>query len=234
MILAVTLTEIGLFLLYLSLPILALYLGYLLVTKAFHDMGFSSVEAIIIVFGSFLLGSKILDQFIGIPFANIPLFTLNNWQVGISTGGAIIPILLSAFLSYKNRLPWKRLAIGIIIVAVVTFFVTTPVPNQGVVAVFPFWLAPIVTASIVSIWLMWNTRHQPAPVAYICGTIGVLIGADILHLAQLLQMEISQTTNAVIGGAHVFDMVFITGILAVILDGIVVIQKDKQPKTDNN
>ena len=34
--------------------------------------------------------------------------------------------------------------------------------------------------------------------------------------------------TAVIGGASVFDMVFITGILAVFLDGLLIIQKKRK------
>jgi len=232
MIIGLTLAQIGVWLLYLSLPLLAIYLGYLIVTKAFNDMGFSSIEAIIIVFGSFLLGSGLLDQYLGIPFANIPLFTINSWKVGISTGGALIPLALSLYLFYKNKLPWKRVGLGIIVVAIVTFFVTSPDPNKGIVAVFPYWIIPIVTASVASMWLAWKTQYRPAPLAYICGTLGVLIGADMLHLLQLLNMTIETEISAVIGGAHVFDMVFITGILAVILDGVIVIKKEKTPSSE--
>ena len=146
----VTLTQIGRLLLYLLIPILSLYIAYLLITNAFRDMGFSSLEAIIIVFISFLLGSAIIDEFVGIPFSNIPLFTYGSWNVGINTGGAIIPILLSIYLIIKNKIPTKKIIPPIILVAAITFFVTYPDPETGIVSYFPFWLFPVFSASILS------------------------------------------------------------------------------------
>ena len=214
------------------LPLLALYLVYLIVTKAFNDMGFSSLEAIIIVFVSFLLGSGIIDEYVGISFSNIPLFRYHtSWIVGINVGGAVIPILLSLYLCLKNRLNLLIILGGIGIVAVVTFFVTSPDPEKGIVSTFPFWLLPIVVASVVSIWFSWKDKQKAAPVAYTIGTLGVLLGADGFHLIGLLRHEVQSTRFAVIGGASVFDMVFITGILAVFLDGLIILQKKRKKDT---
>lgn len=225
------LTQLGHFLLIITLPTLAFYIGYLIITKAFNDMGFSSLEAIIIVFVSFILGAGIVDEYVGISFANIHLFTYGNWLVGINTGGAIIPIILSIYLAIKNKLQVKKVFLGITLVAVITYFVTAPDPQKGIVSKFPFWLLPIFIASLTSIILLWKDKRKAAPFAYICGTIGVLIGADFLHLYSLLGNEINVTRNAIIGGANVFDMVFITGILAVIVDGILIYQEKRKSST---
>jgi uncharacterized membrane protein len=217
------------YLLLILLPILALYIVYLIITKAFKDMGFSSLEAIIIVFVSFLLGSGLIDTSVGISFSNIPLFTYQTyWVVGINMGGAVIPLLLSVYLSVKNRLRPVPILLGIGVISVVTFFVTYPDPEKGIVSPFPFWLLPIVITSIVSIVLAWNTKQKAAPLAYTIGTLGVLLGADGLHLMNLLQNEVESTRYAVVGGANVFDMVFITGILAVFLDGLLIIQQKRK------
>ena len=222
------LTQLSAYLLYILLPILVLYIVYLVITKAFNDMGFSSLEAIIIVFVSFLLGSGLFDDYVGISFSNIPLFIYGNWMVGINTGGAIIPIILSIYLSVKHKIKWLYLLVGILVVAVITYAVTYPDPQKGIVANFPFWLLPVLFASVASIVLSWKEKRKAAPLAYICGTIGVLIGADFFHLIELLGYEVSSRTPAVIGGASVFDMVFITGILAVIVDGILIQQERRK------
>jgi uncharacterized membrane protein len=83
-------------------------------------------------------------------------------------------------------------------------------------------------ASLVSIVFYWKEKRKAAPLAYVIGTLGVLIGADCFHLIRLLENEIHTTRNAVIGGANVFDMVFITGILAVFLDGLLIIQQKRK------
>ncbi len=214
----VDLAQIGLYMLYILLPILAFYIIYMTLTKAFEDMGFTTVEAVIIVFVSFLFGFEII--LFGLNVSNISLFSYENWVIGISMGGAVIPIVLSIYLIIKKKILLKHLLIGIVIVTIITFFATRPVAGKGIVSSFPYWLLPAVCASLMSVMLSWKKYSKAAPLAYISGTLGVLIGADFLHLPQLLQMQTEATTTAVIGGANVFDMVYITGILAVILDGI--------------
>ncbi len=217
------LTQIGFWILYISLPILVLYILYLILTKAFRYMGFTSLEAIIIVFISFLFGFEII--IFGFNISNIHLFVYENWRVGVNMGGAIIPILLSIYLTIKKKIPLKKIAIGILIVTIIAFFVTRPVAARGIVAAFPYWLLPAFFASLASVFLSWKDFIRAAPLAYISGTIGVLIGADFLHLPELLSYSTGKVTTAVIGGADVFDMIFITGILAVVLDGLIMFRQ---------
>jgi len=56
--------------------------------------------------------------------------------------------------------------------------------------------------------------QHSAPLAYICGTMGVLIGADILRLRDIPNLG---APIASIGGAGTFDGIFLTGIVAVLL-----------------
>ena len=74
----------------------------------------------------------------------------------------------------------------------------------------PVFIAPL-TAALVAVTL--NPEHGAA-LAYFSGTMGVLIGADLLRLS-----EIGRTGSALasIGGAGTFDGIFITGIVAVLL-----------------
>jgi len=212
------LAQIGLYALYIFLPLLVLYIIYLTLTKAFKDMGFTSVEAVIIVFVSFLFGFEII--LFGVNISNISLFPYQNWIIGINAGGALIPIILSIYLAVKKKISLKKVLLGMLVVTIIAFFVTHPVPEKGIVASFPYWLLPAVFASLASAALSWKEFSKAAPLAYISGTMGVLIGADFLHLPELLSHTVESQTPAVIGGANVFDMVYITGILAVILDGV--------------
>ena len=225
-----TLADIALYLKFVLIPILIFYIGYLFVTKAFKDMGFSKFEAISIIVISFLFEFQILV--FGLNISDIHLFTYQNWNVGVNMGGAIIPILISIYLAWKKKLDMKKVGLGILIVTVITFFVTSPDPAKGIVSSFPFWLIPAVFASFTSVLLLWKNFSKSAPFAYVCGTIGVLIGADFFHLPELLSYSSTTTINAVIGGANIVDMIFITGIIAVMLDGIILqSQKTKKEKS---
>ncbi|HKJ83537.1 MAG TPA: DUF1614 domain-containing protein, partial [Mariprofundaceae bacterium] len=53
-----------------------------------------------------------------------------------------------------------------------------------------------------------------APLAYIAGTTGVIIGADLLHLKDIAKLGAPVVS---IGGAGTFDGIVLTGIVAVLL-----------------
>jgi uncharacterized membrane protein len=87
----------------------------------------------------------------------------------------------------------------------------TPVPGIGIaVPVF----APVVATAILAFIL---SREYAAPLAYIGGSMGTLIGADLLNLDKIAGLG---APVASIGGAGTFDGIFLTGILAVLLAGI--------------
>jgi uncharacterized membrane protein len=57
-----------------------------------------------------------------------------------------------------------------------------------------------------------------APLAYVSGSLGTLIGADLLNLPSLRSLG---APVASIGGAGTFDGIFLTGIIAVLLASLV-------------
>ncbi len=132
---------------------------------------------------------------------------ISNQVVAVNVGGAVIPILFSLYLLPKA--PLGRTLLATLIVAIVTHLVATPVENQGIE--MPIWVAPA-TAAILGLVLTFG--NGAAPLAYIAGTIGTLIGADISNLGQLSNLGPGVLS---IGGAGVFDGVFLAGVVAVLL-----------------
>jgi len=61
---------------------------------------------------------------------------------------------------------------------------------------------------------MLLSREDSAPLAYIAGSLGTLIGADLTNLDKVRGLG---APVASIGGAGTFDGIFLTGILAVLL-----------------
>jgi uncharacterized membrane protein len=60
-------------------------------------------------------------------------------------------------------------------------------------------------------------RRNAPPLAYVAGSLGTLIGADLLNLGLIQGLG---APVASIGGAGTFDGIFITGILAVLLSPV--------------
>jgi uncharacterized membrane protein len=83
-----------------------------------------------------------------------------------------------------------------------------PIPGLGIA--LPVFV-PSLAAAVVSLLLAWR---RAAPLAYISGSLGTLIGADLLNLGAMAQMG---APVASIGGAGTFDGIFLIGVVAVLL-----------------
>lgn len=149
-------------------------------------------------------------NFYGMQYV-IPL--VQQWPgtvLAVNVGGALIPVLLSLYLLIRNRLYVKGL-LSIAVVAVVVHSLATPVRGVGVS--MPVFIPPIFAALVALIF----RGDKPAPLAYIAGCLGTLIGADLLNLSRLPGLG---APVASIGGAGTFDGVFLVGLVAMLLSSL--------------
>jgi uncharacterized membrane protein len=114
--------------------------------------------------------------------------------IAVNVGGAVVPTLISLYLLFTAGLFVHRLA--------------RPVPGVGIAV--PLFVPPLLAAFT---GLILSPAQAPA-LAYIAGTMGCLIGADLLNLRRLAGLG---APVASIGGAGTFDGIFFTGIIAVLL-----------------
>jgi uncharacterized membrane protein len=127
--------------------------------------------------------------------------------IAVNVGGALIPTALSLYLLAKNNL-WIPGIITTVIVTVLVHLLAEPVEGVGIAV--PIFVPPVVTA----LTALLIARHGAAAVAYAGGSLGTLIGADLLNLNAVRGLG---TPIASIGGAGTFDGIFLTGIVAVLL-----------------
>lgn len=127
--------------------------------------------------------------------------------VAVNLGGAVVPALVSAYLFWKNGLVGRTLT-AIAIVTVVVHVLAQPVRGVGIAVPT---LVPLLVAAGSGFLL--SRRSAPA-LAYIAGTMGTLIGADLLNLGNVQGLGAPIVS---IGGAGTFDGIFLTGIIAVLL-----------------
>ena len=191
-------------------------------TLAFYKLGLTPDSAMLLLFAS-LLGSII----------NLPLFRLQAearneaipmrvfgllrplqpifrgyTTIAINIGGGLIPLSFSFYLMQHSAASMSEFALSILILSLISYFISRPVHGIGIG--MPVFIAPICAALLA---LGINPEHAAA-LAYSGGTLGVLIGADLLRLKDIRKMG---TPVASIGGAGTFDGIFITGIVAVLL-----------------
>ncbi len=173
----------------------------------------------------------LLGSYVNIPVAQLPAEEIRAGQIvsyfgmeyvvpvvldrpgtviAVNLGGAVVPFVLSIYLIFKHALYGQSLlAIGIVALAV--HLMAHPVPGVGIAV--PVFITPLVTA-IVALSI---SRWRAGPLAYVAGSLGTLIGADLLNLGRIRGLG---APVASIGGAGKFDGIFMTGIIAVLLAGI--------------
>ena len=209
-----------LFVVALAVLLLIVHLGVISIT--FSKLGLTRESAFLLLFLC-LLGSVV----------NIPVFTIRSnvpiklrgsyippylqsylkhlsgrTLIAVNVGGCLIPLLFSVYLFLSQPLMLSEVVLGILLVTAVSYLYSFPVKGIGIG--MPMLIAPLfaaITAIIIN-------NELSAPLAYISGTMGVLIGADLLNFRHVSRMG---AMVASIGGAGTFDGIFMTGILAVLL-----------------
>jgi uncharacterized membrane protein len=192
---------------------------------AYMRLGVGPGAALLLLFGS-LIGSYFnipitvlpgppvrsgqIVEFFGMRYVVPMVVSWPGTVLAVNVGGAVIPTLMSTYLVIRYQL-WLKATLTTVAIALVIHAMATPVPGIGIaVPVF----APVVATAILSFIL---SREYAPPLAYIGGSMGTLIGADLLNLDKIGGIG---APIASIGGAGTFDGIFLTGILAVLLAGI--------------
>ncbi|MBV8376364.1 MAG: DUF1614 domain-containing protein [Verrucomicrobia bacterium] len=127
--------------------------------------------------------------------------------VAVNVGGALIPTLMSLYLFIRYDL-WIRGVLAIACVAALCHSLARPVPGLGIA--LPVFVPAIASALVA---LLLSLRYA-APLAYIGGSVGTLVGADLLNLGKVQGLGAPVVS---IGGAGTFDGIFLTGVLAVLI-----------------
>ena len=201
----------------LLIPVLFLLIPVRVVSAAFGRLGIPAPIAFFLFLAS-LVGSLINIPIVEstnpvAPFVVPPGFDIfrpflyqpppsDHMTLAVNVGGAIIPVLICLLLLPKA--PFFPTIIGTVISILTCYFLARPVPGIGIT--IPTLIPPAVAVLCAFIF----SPKKRAPVAYISGVMGVLVGADLLHLWNLPPYNGLMS----IGGAGVFDGIFLVGILA--------------------
>lgn len=135
-------------------------------------------------------------------------FPAGQTLVAINIGGAVIPLCFTAYLITHQSIPLLSVVLCTIVIIAISYFFSRPIANLGIG--MPILIAPFSAALMASLF----APEQRAALAYISGTLGVLIGADLFRLRDIRQLAVPLAS---IGGAGTFDGIFLTGLVAVLL-----------------
>jgi len=206
-----------LFFLVLLLPILIFVFFFQVAAFSFTKLGVSPQGAVLL-FALCLMGGVInipvsRRRFV-VEEERVTLFPflfyypprVREQVVAVNLGGAVIPVVFSLYL--LGRAPLLPTLVTAAVVTAVAKALARPVPGVGIS--LPAFVPPVVAAAVALILAGENA----APVAYVAGVWGTLIGADLLNLHRLRDLGAHVLS---IGGAGVFDGIFLVGLVAALL-----------------
>lgn len=208
-----------------------LFLG--VVGGAFSRLGFSPFQIVL------LLALTLVGSFVNIPVARvrselpygdvvrlprgfmverlyrIPSFVTET-TIAVNLGGAVAPSLVSLVLVIAAVQMGAAgilapIALGVLGVSLVTRLVARPVPGLGITT--PFFVPPL-GAAIPGTLLAGGIPWAGPVIGYVSGTLGTLIGADLLLWREFPRLGARVVS---IGGAGTFDGIFLTGVIAALL-----------------
>lgn len=143
-------------------------------------------------------------------------------KICINIGGCLIPVclcgyvIIMAILGNVSSDPFYLLKMlgGVAATTILAYFLARTVKGIGIA--IPFFVTPLM-AILCGLLLGWGFGPAAAGIAFVSGTLGTLIGADLLHLKDISGNE---TQMLSIGGAGTFDGIFLSGIIAAFITAL--------------
>lgn len=143
-----------------------------------------------------------------------PIGILGGNTIAINFGGAIVPLLIAAWLVVQMSFE-PNVLLSLLLASLVNVFVCHRlgriIANVGIM--LPGWIAPLV--GIAGAWLLLPMGSPYyASFAFVTAVVGPFVGADLMHLKDADRLG---TGTLSIGGAGALDGIVLAGILAAAL-----------------
>jgi uncharacterized membrane protein len=190
-----------------------------------------------------LLLLSLLGSFVNIPITNLtrrsPVLTYQKvtffgvtWHVPqveigtrkmlvtVNVGGCLVPLLISLYILLwgiptVDANPSFTYIKTLFVLSIVTYVVNRSSKIvRGLGIATPAFVPPAIT-TLSTLFVYWiGTFSSPTQIAYVGGTIGTLVGADLLNIHKFTSLGAPVIS---IGGAGTFDGIYTTGLTSVLL-----------------
>jgi len=129
--------------------------------------------------------------------------------IAVNVGGCLVPSCLALYeLTHLGGSGAVAALFAAFLNITVCYFLARPTPGVGIL------LPGLVPGLVAAVAAMILQPGNAAPVAFIAGVAGPLIGADLLHLREIKTIAVGVAS---IGGAGTFDGIVLSGIIAAYL-----------------
>ena len=147
-------------------------------------------------------------SFFGMQY-RVPVQQKRKTTLAVNVGGCVVPVLVSLYVLISLPQIIAPTLASVAACAAFIYSIARPIKGMGVAT--PFFAPPLAGALLA---IVVAPDGLAAPVAYVTGSLGTLIGADLLNLGKIAKLG---APVASIGGAGTWDGIFLAGLLASLL-----------------
>lgn len=167
--------------------------------KLLMTTGLSRVEAALVAVAAPLL--VVFDA----PLGNLS----PDMGLAVNVAGCLLPVGIGLWVFLTRRLPILEVFVLLGTAVLVAFFSSHVVPSKGVLLSYR---VPALVVGVVAAALFHKRPERAGAAAFAAGGMGVLLGADVMHLRELA--DLGGAGRVILGGAGLLDGIFLVAVLA--------------------
>lgn len=132
--------------------------------------------------------------------------------LAVNTAGCIIPLVVTLKILTEQRVPWLQ---GLALVGLgigAAYYTSHVVPDKGVLL---HYRIPAAIIAVAGAALFHNRPALAGSAAFVAGTLGVIVGADLMHMPELA--AVGGEGRVILGGAGLLDGIFLVAVFAAMM-----------------
>lgn len=166
-------------------------------SKVLIAMGLTRVEAIL-----FAAAAPVLVLF------DAPLGRLSpTVTLAANVAGCLIPAAIAIKVVLERRIPFAESFLLVGVGVVVSYFASHVEPDRGVLLQYRI---PAICVGVLAAGLLYRAPAGAGAAGFAAGALGVVLGADVLHLAELG----GGSGRVILGGAGLLDGIVLVAVLS--------------------
>jgi hypothetical protein len=171
-------------------------------TRILMAVGLTRLEAILVAGLSPLL--VLLDA----PLGDLA----PQMSLAANVAGCVVPLAVAGKMTIERRFPVLE---GLLLMGIgitVAFLSSHVVPDRGVMLQYRI---PAVVVGVLGAGLLYAKPERAGAGAFAAGAVGVVVGADLLHLSELATA--GGAGRVILGGAGILDGIFLVSVLGALV-----------------
>lgn len=167
-------------------------------TRVLLAFGLTRVEALLVA------GLSPLLVLVDAPLGNVS----SSVALAANATGCLVPAAVGIKIALERRAPFAEIVLLLSVGTLVAYGSSHVVPSRGVLLQYR---VPALVVGVLAAGLLYRVPERAGAAAFAAGGLGVVIGADLLHLGELAD---AGAGRIILGGAGLLDGILLVAVLA--------------------